>query len=201
VDLVSQEEKKKRSVVVVTGAGPRVSRHPIPSSLRFFLFKLALLALAVASSACSPSRDSTTASRDVIAGDDAGVAPDQYVYVTQTKHGVIGLAEARGMSVDEARALVDKVASDGETCWAKLDAQGTLLPGSARIVALADTTGTVAGLNVKVSPGSEQTTLLCLVAPVRATNFPGALNAPQRGVAIEATWTKVGGKNAVDAGP
>jgi hypothetical protein len=157
--------------------------------------------LTFVASACSPSRDSTTASRDVIGGEDAGgPAPDQYVYVTKTAHGIVGLAEARGMSNDEARVLVDKVASDAESCWSKLDAQGTLLPGSARIVALADTKGTVAGLNVKVSPGSEQTTLLCLVAPVRATNFPGALNAPQRGVAIEATWAKVSGKIAVDGG-
>jgi hypothetical protein len=137
----------------------------------------------------------------IVAGEDAGgPAPDQYVYVTQRPHGVVGLAEARGMSDDEARALVDKVANDFESCLAKLDAQGTLLPGSARIVAAADTTGTVAGLNVKVSPGSEQTTLLCLVAPVRATNFPGALNAPQRAIAIEATWARVRGKIGVDGG-
>jgi hypothetical protein len=104
------------------------------------------------------------------------------------------------MSDEDARALVERVADDFESCTARLEAQGALISGAARIVAVADRKGTVIGLNVKVSSGSEQNTLMCIVAPVRAANFPGVLNAPQRGIAIEATWAKVGTKNGVDAG-
>jgi hypothetical protein len=150
--------------------------------------------------ACGPSRDVTTPSRDTIGVDAGGAAPDQYVYVARKPHGAIGLAEARGMSNDDARTLVDHIANDFEACASRLETQKELISGAARVVAVADKNGTVSGLNVKVSSGSAQNALLCLIAPVRATNFPGELNAPQRAIAIEATWAKVGGKNAVDGG-
>jgi hypothetical protein len=104
------------------------------------------------------------------------------------------------MTPEDARAVVDRIADDMDACANRLEAQNSLVSGAARIVAVADKKGTVVGLNVKVSSGSEQNTLMCLVAPVRATNFPGVLNAPQRALAIEATWAKVGGKIAVDGG-
>jgi len=150
------------------------------------------------------ARDATEASHDVVGngngGGDAGVAPDGYVYVAHRPHGTVALAEARGMTTDEARALTDHVADDFENCAKRLEASGQLISGAARVVALADKNGNVAGLNVKVSSGSEQNTLVCLVAPLRATNFPGRSDAPQRGVALEAAWARSPGNMAVDGG-
>ncbi len=104
------------------------------------------------------------------------------------------------MSAEEARALTEHVADDFESCAKRLEASGALVSGAARVVAVADKDGTVAGLNVKVSSGSEQNTLVCLVAPLRATNFPGRSDAPQRGVALEAAWSRLPEIRAVDAG-
>lgn len=147
-------------------------------------------------------RDTTEASHDVVGsgGTDAGVAPDGYVYVARRPHGTIALAEARGMTDEEGRALTDRVADDFESCARRLESSGQLISGAARVVAVADKGGNVAGLNVKVSSGSEQNTLVCLVAPLRATNFPGRPDAPQRGVAIEAAWSRTPGNMAVDGG-
>lgn len=131
---------------------------------------------------------------------DAGTSPDAYVYVARRPHGTIGLAEARGMTPEEARALTEHVADDFESCARRLDSRGALVSGAARVVALADKDGNVAGLNVKVSSGSEQNTLMCLVAPLRATNFPGRSDAPQRGVALEAAWARSPENIAVDGG-
>ncbi len=147
------------------------------------------------------ARDATEASRDVVANAaDAGAAPDAYVYVARRPHGTIGLAEARGMTPDEARALTEHVADEFESCARRLEASGALISGAARVVAVADKNGNVAGLNVKVSSGSEQNTLVCLVAPLRATNFPGRSDAPQRGVALEAAWSRSPENIGVDAG-
>jgi hypothetical protein len=144
--------------------------------------------------ACGPgkdARDATEASRDVIGTADAGSGgTDAYVYGAQRPHVRLGLAEARGMSDAEAHAVTEHLADEFESCAVRLQAAGTLVAGAARVVALADKSGTVEGLNVKVSSGSEQNTLVCLVAPLRATNFPGRVDAAQRGVAIEAAWTR-----------
>ncbi len=104
------------------------------------------------------------------------------------------------MSPEEARALTEHVADEFESCARRLEASGALVSGAARVVAVADKNGNVAGLNVKVSSGSEQNTLVCLVAPLRATNFPGRSDAPQRGVALEAAWSRSPENIAVDAG-
>lgn len=149
---------------------------------------LALLALA----ACSPSpRDVVPESRDVRVqpGADAGANPDAYVYVAKRAHGVVALAEARHMSDGEAKEMVDRLANDFEECARRLAAQGTLVEGAARVVAVAGPNGTPA-LNVKFAPGDgvAQNALLCLVAPVRAMTFPRGTGNAAPGMAIEATW-------------
>jgi hypothetical protein len=150
-----------------------------------------VIALAVA--ACSPSpRDVVPDSRDVRVqpGSDAGANPDAYVYVARRTHGIVALAEARHMTDAEARAIVDRIANEMEECAQRLEAQGGLVDGAARIVAVASPNGTPA-LNVRLAPGDAvaQNALLCLIAPVRAISFPhtASANAPP-GLAIEATW-------------
>jgi hypothetical protein len=149
----------------------------------------ASIVLAVVACASGP-RDLVVDSPRVIATDGgagSAAAPssqDTYVYVTRRAHGVVGLAEARAMTDADARALVDRIADDFETCARRLDAQGALVEGAARVVAVADANGTP-GVNLKHAPGGTvaQNALMCLVAPVRALPFPKS-----GGMAIEATW-------------
>ena len=120
--------------------------------------------------------------------DAGGVAPDAYVYVARRAHGVVALAEARNMTNDEARIIVDRIADELETCAGRLEQDGSLVDGATRIVAVAQPTGPPA-MNVRLAPGGPvaQNALLCLVAPVRAITFPPSkTGAP--GLAIEATW-------------
>ena len=146
------------------------------------------VAILIALAACSPSspRDIAVDSPRVVTS-DAGAAPssnEAYVYVTRRPHAILGLVEARGMSDAEAHAIVDRVADDLERCAVALDAQGALVEGAARVVAVADAAGTP-GVNLKLAPGGAvaQNALMCLVAPVRAIPFPKGA-----GVAIEAKW-------------
>ncbi len=153
----------------------------------------AAIPIFVALAACSPSpRDVVPDSRDVRIqpGSDAGANPEAYVYVARRPHGVVALAEARHMSDVDAKEIVDRLANDLEECSQRLLAQGTLVEGAARIVAVAGPNGTPA-LNVRLAPGDAvaQNALLCLVAPVRAITFPRATTSNATpGMAIEATW-------------
>jgi hypothetical protein len=138
--------------------------------------------------ACSPSpRDVVPESHDVRVVPDAGPG-EAYVHVARRAHGVVALAEARHMTDDEARAIVERIADDLERCATSLEAQQLLVEGAARVVAVAGPTGTPA-LNVRFAPGDAvaQNALLCIVAPVRATTFP-ASSTGTPALAIEATW-------------
>jgi hypothetical protein len=127
-------------------------------------------------------------------GADAGPSNEAYAYVARRPHGVIALAEARQMSDDEARAIIDKLAGDLESCAARLEAEHALVEGAARIVAVAQPSGRP-GLNVKLAPGADvaQNALLCLVAPIRA------LPLTKGGLAIEYTWGPARSDAKVDA--
>lgn len=140
---------------------------------------------AILLAACTPSpRDVVPESRDVRGAPSAAPA-DAYAYVARRKHGVVALAEARGLAEADARALVDRLADGLERCATGLEAGQSLVPGAARIVAVAGPNG-VPALNVKLAPGDAvaQNALLCLVAPTRALTLP----AEGAGFAIEATW-------------
>lgn len=137
--------------------------------------------------ACSPSpRDVVPESHDVRVVPDAGA--DTYVHVARRAHGAVALAEARHIKDDEAKQIVERLADDLERCATSLEAQGTLVDGAARVVAIAGPNGTPA-LNVRLAPGDAvaQNALLCIVAPVRAISFPPASTGTP-GMAIEATW-------------
>ena len=120
---------------------------------------------------------------------DAGAA-EAYAYVARRPHGVIALAEARHLSEDEARDVVERLASDLEACARRLEAEGSLVEGAARIVAVAGPRGTVEGLNVRLAPGGAvaQNALLCLIAPVRSMTLPKGAGGGAPAFAIEATW-------------
>lgn len=159
-----------------------------------------LFVLLALSASCSPTgpRDIAVDSPHVVAEAGAPQEPanETYVYVARRPHGVVGLAEARGMSDEDAHAIVDRVADAMEACARTLDAQGALVEGAARVVAVADASGTPA-VNLKHAPGDAvaQNALMCLVAPVRSTPFP-----KNAGFAIEATWEPSRGAAAADAG-
>jgi hypothetical protein len=147
-----------------------------------------LVLAALVACACSPSgpRDVAGENKDVRVQPGADAGPtnnDAYAYVARRPHGVVALAEARQLSDDESRAIIEKLATDLETCATRLDAEHTLVEGAARIVAIAQPSGPPA-LNVKLAPGGDvaQNALMCLVAPIRS------LPLTRGGLAIEYTW-------------
>jgi hypothetical protein len=156
----------------------------------------AALALGAALGACGGggARDVVPASRDVrgeaAAASAAPAGLDGYVYVAKRRHGVVALAEARGVSAETARRAVDRIADELEACAAKLEAEGKLAPdGAGRVVAAIGDDGAVRGVNIKAAPGGvvAANLLVCVVAPVRTLTFP-AQGGGARGLAIEATW-------------
>lgn len=159
-----------------------------------------------ASAACSPSgpRDVAGENKDVrVDPREAGApAAEAYAYVAQRAHGVVALAEARNMKDEDAREIVDRLASDLEACAMRLEAEHTLVDGAARVVAIAQPDGTPA-LKVSLEPGGAvaQNALMCLVAPVRAIVFPKGTGAGAPGMAIEAKWGPAGAGPAPPAPP
>ena len=155
--------------------------------------RLAAGVLLIASAACTPSpRDVVPETEDRRVVPDGGATPppeDAYAYVVRRPHGAVGLAEARHMKDEDARAFIDKVADDLERCATSLDAQRLLVEGAVRIVAVAGPRGTPA-LSVKLAPGDAvaQNALLCIIAPIRAGTLPVANDAGQPALALEATW-------------
>lgn len=132
-------------------------------------------------------------SRDVRRAPDgdrpaSGGDGDAYVYVARRAHGTVALAEARGMTDEAARAIIDRVADELERCAADLEVRRLLVEGAARVVAVAGPDGTPV-LNLRLAPGDAalRNALVCLVAPVRATTLPPSTSG-KPGLAIEATW-------------
>jgi hypothetical protein len=123
---------------------------------------------------------------------DAGAqrAPGSYDYVAQRTLAVVGLAEARGLPKDIANATVDTIADALDGCAKRLDGQGKLASGAARVVAIIDKGGFIAGLKPTFSAGGpvEANAILCLVAPMKQLTFAPTSDDAQRGIAIEATW-------------
>jgi hypothetical protein len=124
--------------------------------------------------------------------------PEGYVYVARSTRVSVGLAEARGLTPEEARSVVDRLAGAFEACAARL---GPLAPGAARLVVLLDERGRVTGSDAKLAPGSEtaRAGLLCLISPARGLSYPPlsaaagpASKRSTRGFAVEAAWESSG---------
>jgi hypothetical protein len=143
--------------------------------------------------ACSPSRDVVPETRDVrMAAPPASAAPnpDGYSYVARRPHGAIGLAGMRFIAAEEARRVVDRLADELETCSRRLEQQGTLVEGAARLVAVSGQKGNADVSDMQLAPGGPvaANALLCIVAPVRSTPFPNASDGGIPAVLVEATW-------------
>ncbi len=161
--------------------------------------------------ACAPSIDRGSPEVPSPAAADAGpraspvatpapaTGTDGYVYVARSRRVSVGLAEARGLTPDEARSVVDRLAGAFEACAARL---GSLAPGAARLVVLLDERGRVTGSDAKLAPGSEtaRAGLLCLISPARGLSYPSlspaagppASRRGARGFAVEAAWESSG---------
>jgi hypothetical protein len=149
-----------------------------------------------------PSRDVVPETHVVTvrAGEDSGVpatvtSPDAYEYVAKRPHGLVALAEARGLDAAAARAVVDHLADELETCAKRLLAEGHLAKdGAGRVVAAIAADGSIAGLNANAAPGQNTTAnlLVCVVSPLKLVTFPpegdAGPGARARGIALEATW-------------
>lgn len=124
------------------------------------------------------------------------IGPEGYVYVARSARVSVGLAEARGLTPEEARSVVDRLAGAFEACASRL---GPLAPGAARLVVLLDERGRVTGSDAKLAPGSEtaRAGLLCLISPARGLSYPplSPTAGPARGArgfAVEAAWESSG---------
>ncbi len=151
------------------------------------------------STCAGPSRDVVPDTHELRVGPgvDAGAAappPEGYVYVAKRPHGLVALAEARGLDDGAARSVIDHLADELEGCATRLLAEGRLAKdGAGRVVAAIAADGSIAGLNVKAAPGPQTTAnlLMCVVSPLKLVTFPpdaADAGARPRGVAIEATW-------------
>lgn len=158
-------------------------------------------ALAALSAACGtggrdlipPSRDAVGASR----GDES-----IYMYVARMRHGVVALADARGIAEGDATAGTRRLASAFDACAGRLAAEGRLVPGAARVVARVAASGLVDSVSIsRRSPGDAvlANLLVCIVSPLKLVPFPPAgppSPAPRgdggadedRGIALEAEW-------------
>jgi hypothetical protein len=142
-------------------------------------------------------------------GDGAGPgAPSDYVHVARRPHGVVALAEARGLEDAVAARATERLADEFEAC-AKVEAsQGRLVDGAGRVVAYLDDGGVVGPPLVRAAPGGAVAAnlLLCVVAPLRQMAFPPKDDAPdggpvRRGVAFEVKWSPAGaGPSATPGG-
>jgi len=114
---------------------------------------------------------------------------DGYVYIAKRGYGTVGLAEARGLTNQEATRVVDRLADGLSDCLRSQATRGNIASGAVRIVADIDDGGVPGAPRVTMSPGAEASALLCMVAPFRMTQFSTrASDAGARGIAIEATW-------------
>ena len=157
---------------------------------------VAVATVAVTACACASAggggRDVVPESHDVQVA-DAGPAPTSqgYDYVAKRPLAIVGLAEARGIDPEVARAAIDRVADALDACAKAQGQRGTLTNGAARVVAQIDERGIVSGTNVKIDPGpgGVTTAVACFVAPMKMLVFPPTdAGVTPRGIAVEALW-------------
>lgn len=138
--------------------------------------------------ACSPPRDTVEKTTDV----RVRAPVEDYLHVAKRGRSAVALADARGLGEADAKRFVESWADALEDCAARLQREGKLVSGAARVAIFLDDEGHVVGTKVKTSeePGVAAITLQCLLVPVKATPFPlGKSDAGSRGLAIEAQWS------------
>jgi hypothetical protein len=148
---------------------------------------------------CPAPRDVVPDSRDQLVprgsdgGGGGGAGTGAYAWVAKRAHGAIGVAGARNLDEETARAIVERLADDLEACARRLESQGSLVDGAARYVAAGGPRGAGEIGDMQLAPGSAvaANALLCLVAPVRAATFPAATDGGVPALLLEATWGPV----------
>jgi hypothetical protein len=161
-----------------------------------FSLLISLFSLVSCAGAAGGEGGETIATRDVRVTNAGGAAQGQstqgYDYVARRALSVVGLAEARGIDAQVARAAVERLADALDTCVTDQGHQGRPVDGAARVVAQIEADGSVSGASLRVDPGEgvAATAALCLVAPLKQLSF-GASDAGPRGLAIEALWGRI----------
>lgn len=153
---------------------------------------VAAIALTGCASAGGGGRDVVPESHDVQVADAGPTGSTQgYDYVAKRPLAIVGLAEARGIDPEVARAAVDRIADALDACAKEQGRRGALTSGAARVVAQIDDRGIVSGTNVKIDPGPGvvTTAVACFVAPTKMLVFPPIeAGIAERGIAVEALW-------------
>jgi hypothetical protein len=146
--------------------------------LRIFLFSL------LAGCAAGP-RDALDGSGQTVR--DAGPPPPAYSYVARQPLVAVGLAGVQGLSDEDARAAIDRVAAAASACFRRSQ---NLAPGAARITLPIDAGGIAGAPAVTFAPESAAPLgMLCVLAPVRMSTFaPAAADAGARSLTIESAW-------------
>jgi hypothetical protein len=99
----------------------------------------------------------------------------------------IGLADAQGISDEDAHRVIDAVADSAAACFKR---SPNLAQGAARMTIPIDAGGVVGAPQVTISP-QEATAIgmLCLLAPLRMATFaPQAGDGGTRSLTIESAW-------------
>ncbi|MGO8995294.1 MAG: hypothetical protein ACLQVI_18410 [Polyangiaceae bacterium] len=149
----------------------------------------ATLALACALTACaSGTRDIVPETHDVQVTEPG--AQGAYAYVARRPLGFVALARESGLGPELAKRATDHLADALDACATNLAAKGKLVEGTIRIDASITRDGSVVVSHMTVSPGDDvaANALLCVMAPLKLTNFPATADSAARGLGIDASW-------------
>jgi hypothetical protein len=176
------------------------------------LAALGIGAIASASACSPPPRDVVPDTKDVVvAGPDASAGatakPGAYLYVARRRHGTIALSgRSPQVPAPDAERFVDRLADELDACAARLDLQGSLVDGAARMVIASSAVGTglVGDTELQAGGGVAANALLCIAAPAKTIPLvPRPDGGAVPAILIDAAWGPVQGGNAVlpgDAG-
>jgi hypothetical protein len=148
-------------------------------------FTVATVATVVLGCAGGP-RDTLDRTSHDVQLDASAPRAGAYAYVARRALVAVGLAEAHGISDDEAHRTVDSVAAEATAC---LKRSATLTPGAARIVLPIDDGGITGAPQTEFSPPQAALQgILCILAPLRLSTFTPGKTTGARSLTIEAAW-------------
>jgi len=122
---------------------------------------------------------------------DASAPPPQagYAYVAKRGAIVVALADAQGVTDEDAHAAIDRIADAANAC---VNRSKNVARGAMRVVLSIDDGGVPGIPQVTYSPPeSAAIGLLCVLVPIRMSSFghaEGDAGAGARGVTIESAW-------------
>ena len=136
--------------------------------------------------ACAAGPHDTLGGGGPVVHAEAG-APQAYSYVARKPLIAVGLADARGVSEEEAHAAIDRLAEAASAC---LRSRPNVTSGAARIALPIDPGGITGAPDVTFSPeGAAPIGMLCVLAPLRLSSFsPASADAGERSLTVESAW-------------